>query len=284
MAGVNLCKGKKQKTKKGGIEMAITPGMKDIVQDIVSSHDERAAELGKSKDEVKEMLGSFHASHKKMGTQLRGDLAQDKAKVKSKVKAMRNGFQTEHKEMGSALCKDLAWHTETIRGETAKTRQETRATHKEMSTELKKSLAQGVATRKSDGKGMLSGFHGSHKQMGTQVRKELADYDRGMKSEVAGMRQETKADLKEARTTWQGMAHAMEAKSVGVRVASAVEFPDSEAKLLAAINEHPGGVTLTEMAESLGVVPIVLGRASRSLLTKGKIRKEGKSYFPVASE
>ena len=249
--------------------MAITPGMKDIVQDIVSSHDVRAAELGKSKDEVKEMLGSFDASHKKMGTQLRGDLAQDKAKVKSKVKTMRNGFQTEHKEMRSVLRKDLAGHTETIRGETAK---------------LKRSLAQGVATRKSDGKGMLSDFQKSRKQAGTQLRRALADYDRGMKSEVAGKRQETKADLKEARTTWQGMAHTMEAKSVGVRVAPEVGFPNLEAKLLAAINEHPGGVTLAEVAQSLGVVPIVLGRASRSLLAKGKIRKEDKFYFPVASE
>jgi len=264
--------------------MGIAKGMKDIVQDIVSSHDVRVAELRKSKDEVKEMLGSFHASHKKMGTQLRGDLAQDKAKAKSKVKAMRNGFQTEHKEMRSALRKDLAGHTQTIRGETAKMCQETRATHKEMSTELKRSLAQGVATRKSDGKGMLSDFQKSRKQAGTQLRRALADYDRGMKSEVAGKRQETKADLKEARTTWQGMAHTMEAKSVGVRVAPEVGFPNLEAKLLAAINEHPGGVTLAEVAQSLGVVPIVLGRASRSLLAKGKIRKEDKFYFPVASE
>ena len=264
--------------------MAITPGMKDIVQDIVSSHDVRAAELGKSKDEVKEMLGSFDASHKKMGTQLRGDLAQDKAKVKSKVKAMRNGFQTEHKEMRSVLRKDLAGHTETIRGETAKMRQETRATHKEMSAELEKSLTEGVATRRSEVKSMRNDFHSSHKQTSAQLRKELADYDQGIKSEVAGKRQETKADLKEARTTWQGMAHTMEAKSVGVRVAPEVGFPNLEAKLLAAINEHPGGVTLAEVAQSLGVVPIVLGRASRSLLAKGKIRKEDKFYFPVASE
>ena len=271
--------------------MGIATGMKDIVQDIVSSRDARVAELGKSKDEVKEMLGSFHASHKKMGTQLRGDLAQDKAKAKSKVKAMRNGFQTEHKEMRSALRKDLAGHTQTIRGETAKMRQETRATHKEMSTELKRSLAQGVATRKADGKGMLGDFQRSRKQASTQLRRALADCDRGIKSEVGGMRQETKADLKEARTSWQGMAQAMEAKRAGVKVPPKVEvpaaeekIPDLEAKLLAAVRKHPMGITLAEVAESLGVVPVVLGRASRSLLERGLIRKEEKLYFPVASE
>jgi len=271
--------------------MAITPGMKDIVQDIVSSHDVRAAELGKSKDEVKEMLGSFDASHKKMGTQLRGDLAQDKAKVKSKVKAMRNGFQTEHKEMHSALRKDLAGYSETIRGETAKMRQETRATHKEMSAELEKSLTEGVATRRSEVKSMRNDFHSSHKQTSAQLRKELADYDQGIKSEVAGKRQETKADLKEARAAWQGMAQAMEAKRAGVKVPPKVEvpaaeekIPDLEAKLLAAVRKHPMGITLAEVAESLGVVPVVLGRASRSLLERGLIRKEEKLYFPVASE
>jgi len=325
MAGVNVCKGKKQKTKKGGLEMGIAAGMKDIVQDIVSSHDVRAAELGKSKDEVKEMLGSFHASHKKMGTQLRGDLAQDKAKVKSKVKAMRNGFQTEHKEMGTALRKDLAGHTQAVKGEVAEMRGKIRTSHKEMSTQLKESLAQGeterkeasaglkreltqgAATRKSDGKGMLSDFQRSRKQTGTQLRRALADYDRGIKSEVAGMRQETKADLKEARTTWQGMAHTMEAKRAGVKVPPKVEvplaekveapvaeemegpvaeeeMPELEAKLSLMVTLHPEGITLAGVAEKLDVAPIVLGRASRSLIKKGKIRKEDKLYFPVGTE
>ncbi|PIP06677.1 MAG: hypothetical protein COX52_06530 [Syntrophobacterales bacterium CG23_combo_of_CG06-09_8_20_14_all_48_27] len=274
--------------------MGIAKGMKDIVQDIVSSHDVRVAELRKSKDEVKEMLGSFHASHKKMGTQLRGDLAQDKAKAKSKVKAMRNGFQTEHKEMRSALRKDLAGHTQTIRGETAKMCQETRATHKEMSTELKRSLAQGVATRKADGKGMLGDFQRSRKQASTQLRRALADCDRGIKSEVGGMRQETKADLKEARTSWQGMAQAMEAKRAEVKAppkeekvevpVAEEEIPDLEAKLLTAVGGHPEGITLAGAAVDIGITPQKLTRAAKSLVEKGKIRKEDKFYFALGTE
>jgi len=60
--------------------------------------------------------------------------------------------------------------------------------------------------------------------------------------------------------------------------------PDLEAKLLAAINEHLAGVTLVEAAESLGVAPIVLGRASKRLLKKGIIRKEGMLYFPARAK
>jgi len=62
------------------------------------------------------------------------------------------------------------------------------------------------------------------------------------------------------------------------------EIPNLEAKLLAMITLHPEGITLAEVAEKFDVAPIVLGRASRSLLAKGKIRKEDKLYFPVASE
>ena len=81
--------------------MGIAAGMKDIVQDIVSSRDARAAEVKGLKEEANEMLGSFEASHKKMGAQLRRELTDDKAKMGAEVKAMRSGFQSSRKEMSS---------------------------------------------------------------------------------------------------------------------------------------------------------------------------------------
>jgi len=267
--------------------MAIAPGMKDIVQDIDSSHDARMA---------------WEAERKKASAELKKELAQGVAGRKSEVKKMEADFRDSHKEMSTELKKSLA------QGETER---------KEASAGLKRELTQGVATRKSDGKGMLSDFQRSRKQAGTQLRRALADYDRGIKSEVAGMRQETKADLKEARTTWQGMAQAMEAKRAGVKVPPKVEvpvaeeveapaaeeeveapaaeeemegpvaeeeMPDLEAKLSLMVTLHPEGITLAGVAEKLDVAPIVLGRASRSLIKKGKIRKEEKLYFPVESE
>jgi len=249
--------------------MGIAAGIKDITQDIVSSYDARVAEVGRLKKETEEMLDSFEASQGKMGARLRKDLAQDKAEMEAEVKAMRTGFQSSHKEMSSALKKDLADHTRAVKDETAK---------------MRKELTQGVAKRKSEVKGMLKDFHSSHKQMGAKLRRELADYDRGIESEVAGMRQETKADLRGARTTWQGLAHTMEAKRAGVKVPPKVGIPDLEAKLLAAVNKHPKGVSLAEVAQSLGVVPVVLGRASSSLLKEGLISKKEKLYFPVAGE
>jgi len=253
--------------------------MKDIVQDIVSSRDARVAEVKGLKKEANEMLGSFEASHKKMGAQLRRELADDKAKMGAEVKAMRSGFQSSRKEMSSVLKKDLANHTQAVRGEVTRLRQEMGVSHQDMSAKLRKNLAQGEAARKSEAQ---------------QLKKELADYNRGIKSEVAGMRQETKADLGEARTAWQELIRGVKKatvkaipKVVKAQVTKAApvekETPDLEAKLLAAIREHPEGITLTEVAESLGVAPIVFGRASRRLLDEGKIRKEDKVYFPVAS-
>jgi len=241
--------------------MAITPGMKDIVQDIISSHDVRAAEVKGLRKEANEMLDSFKTSHKEMGTELRKSLAQG---------------ETERKEGSAELKKELTQGVATLKSDVKGMLNDFQSSHQELSTELKKNLAQGEADRK---------------QASAELKKELTDYVRGMKSEVAGMRQVIRADLKEARTTWQGMTQAMEAKGAGVKVPPKVEvpaaeekIPDLEAKLLAAVRKHPMGITLAEVAESLGVVPVVLGRASRSLLERGLIRKEEKLYFPVASE
>jgi len=275
--------------------MGIAAGMKDIVQDIVSSRDARVTEVKGLKQEANEMLGSFEASHKKMGAQLRRELADNKAKMGAGVKAMRSGFQSSRKEMSSALKKDLAEHTQAVRGEVARLRQEIGASHQNMSAKLRKNLAQGAAARKSEVHVMLNDFQRAHNQMGTQLRKELADYDRGIESEVAGMRQETKADLGEARTAWQELTRGVKKAAVKatpkvvraeVEKAAPVEegTPDLEAKLLAVIREHPQGITLSEVAESLGVAPIVFGRAARKLVDEGRVRKEDKAYFPARAE
>jgi DNA invertase Pin-like site-specific DNA recombinase len=139
---------------------------------------------------------------------------------------------------------------------------------------------------------MLNDFQRAHNQMGTQLRKELADYDRGIKSEVAGMRQETIADLREARTAWQALASNGHEKRGGAGILeippkgkALVEEPhDLEAKLLAAVIEHPKGITLTEIADKLGIATIALGRASKSLLDKKLIRKKHKFYVPASAK
>ena len=249
--------------------MAIAPGIRDITQGIISSHDARMA---------------WEAERKRASAELKKELTQGVAARKSEVKGMLNDFEASHKAMSTELRKGLA------QGE---------AERKKASAELKKGLTQGVAVRKSEVKDMLGDFQRSRKQTSAQLRRELADYDRGIKSEVAKIRQETQADLRQASATWQGLAETMRAKRSGVKAPPKVkptveekvevppaeeQIPDLEAKLLDAVREHPEGITLTEVAGSLGVAPIVLGRASRKLVDEGKIRKEDKDYFPVSTE
>jgi hypothetical protein len=249
--------------------MGIAAGMKDIVQDIVSSRDARVAEVKGLKKEANEMLGSFKASHKKTGAQLRRELADDKAKMGAEIKAMRSGFQSSRKEMSSVLKKDLAEHTQAVSGEVARLRQEIGASHQDISAKLRKDLAQGRADRESGVKEMRSEF-----------RKSQA---------------EVRSDIDEARTAWQELTPGVKKAAVKAtpRVVRAEvektalkqeETPDLEAKLLAAIRKHPEGITLTEVAGSLGVAPVVFGRVSRKLLGEGKIRKADKAYFSVRAE
>jgi len=277
--------------------MGIAAGMKVITQDIVSSHEDRMRRIGEIREEANEARGEaqslimgFEASRQETSRQLRRDLSRDKAKMGAEVRAMRNSFQTSHKEMSLAVHQNLAEHTQSVRGHVAEMRQEIGASHQDMSRKLRKDLAQGAATCKSEVKGILNDFQKSRQQTGVQLRKELTNYDRGIKSEVAGMRQETRGDLGEARTAWQGLASAMPAKRSGAEIPqkaetlAAEETIDLEAKMLAAVNEHPEGMTLVGIADSLGVAPVVLGRTVKSLVDKAEIRKEEKLYFPVSAE
>jgi hypothetical protein len=201
---------------------------------------------------------------------MRSGLAQSAAARESEVHGMLNDFQGSRQHMGAQQRKELAQNKAKMRGE-VKT--------------MRSGLAQGVAVRKPEVHVMLNDFQRSRQQMGTQQRKLLADYERGIESKVVAMRQETIADLRKARTAWQELASG-HAKRGGAEILPKWEASphDVEAKLLAAVNEHPKGITLTEVADKLGIAPIVLGRASKSLLDKKLIRKKHKSYVPASAK
>ena len=124
---------------------------------------------------------------------------------------------------------------------------------------MRSGLAQDAAARESEVNGMLKDFQGSRQQMGAEQMKLLADYDRGIKSEVAGMRQETIADLRKARTAWQAVASNGHAKGGGAEIL-------------------PKGKALVGKEEPH------LGRASKSLLDKKLIRKKHKVYVPASAK
>ena len=298
--------------------MGIGSAMKELVQDIASSRKDRVERVSEIKEEAKQVRGAaqdlirtFQSSRKQGGVQLRKGLARDKASRKSGVTGMLKDLRNSRREEGARRRQELAHAAAELRSEVKGMLEVFCSDRKETGSELRKELAESRSTSKSEvsellkkAQDLIRDFKGSRKKMGSELRRELAQSTADRKSEVKKMRHEfgraqaeVRGDLKEARVAWQGLATTKGARvkvpkvkppvaeEEKVEVPIAEEgIPDLEAKLLAAISEHPQGITLAEVAESLGVAPIVLGRASRSLLEKGKIRKEEKLYFPVASE
>lgn len=275
--------------------MVIASGMKELTQDIASSHGNRMERVGNIKEEAKQvrteaqdLIEGFQTSRQQAGVELRKDLAKETTHRKSEVKTTLEDAQS------------------TIKG--------FRSQRKNTRAKLRKELAQSGASNRSevrqlrkDAQNLIKDFKGSREKAGDELRKDLAEGRADRESEVNKMRNdfrhdqsEVREELEEAASAWQALTKTTQVKRTGVKVRAKVkppvaeekvevfvteeEIPDLEAKLLAAINEHSSGITLTEVAENLGVVPIVLGRASRSLLEKGKILKEDKLYFPVASK
>ncbi|MBI2328376.1 MAG: helix-turn-helix domain-containing protein [Chloroflexi bacterium] len=61
------------------------------------------------------------------------------------------------------------------------------------------------------------------------------------------------------------------------------EMSETEIRFFEAVMDNPRGVTLREMAEKVGIAPIVAGRSVRNLLDAGKIRKEDNHYYVMNS-
>lgn len=62
----------------------------------------------------------------------------------------------------------------------------------------------------------------------------------------------------------------------------AVTGEDLKTRFLSVIKAHPEGISLTDVADKLGMATVALGRVSRNLLDEGGIRREGKLYFPLS--
>lgn len=263
--------------------MVIASSMRGLAQGIASSREDRVNTVGKIKEEAKQVRGEaqalikgFRTSRHEEGARLRKELAQSVVERKSEVNGI---LKDAHQTVGSF-----------------------RSSRKEMGTELRRGLAESRSTNKSEVEGLLKKTENlvrdlgrSRKETSEELRKDLNQCRTDRESEVKEMRSdfrkseaEVRTDLKEAAAAWQQLTRTTKA---GVKVQPTKEkvevpkeeIPDPEVKLLAAIREHPNGISLVEVAESLRVVPVVLGHASKRLLDEGKIRREDKLYFPVTS-
>jgi hypothetical protein len=265
--------------------MGIATDMGRLTQDIVSGHEDRAKALSEMREETRrltretqEFIAGLQASHQEMAEQLRTQLAEEKTALISEVIGMLNNYRYSRREEAAQLHKKLAMKRWRIKQE--------------------------VDQHLGDAQRLVQGFRRSRMESGEQVRKELARFRTLVQSDVKDMltnfdkaQAEVKAELGEAAAAWQELALFMRegfarAKPIEEKAPEVYEEKakqpgqtrDLEAELLAAIEENLGGTTLAEAAKSLGVAPIALGRPSRILLDKGKIRKAAKLYFPQGAK
>ncbi|MBI4302921.1 MAG: hypothetical protein HY665_01080 [Chloroflexi bacterium] len=298
--------------------MAIATSMKELTQDILSSAEERAdrlTELNRETEALRRkaagMVEDFSTSRREASRQLRRQLTQSNADMRKRVMESRDdsrnlikGFRVSRRDSGSQLRKELAQgrrhlvqnererkqHVGTLLKDFQSSREET-------SAQLKNDLAQGKERMKSDvrealagAEALVNGYQSSRRMTGTQLRNDLCQCRNARKADVAGMsndfrkvRAELRAELNQASDAWRGMASAIHTGKAGSKTMPKVkaEIPTVE-KLLSVISQYVGGITLSEVAKTLGIATIVLGKAARTLQDQGKVRKERNLYFAVS--
>jgi len=266
------------KIRERGKRMGFATEMKRLTQDIASSHEGRLNAIQEIEEEAKrmqeqaqELVMSFQANRKDETAQLKNDLTRGQAELSSENKKMLKDLEKTRKKEGAQMRKELAQGVADRRQEIQEMILSMQATRDEETVQLRKDLAQDRANMTSD------------------VRRILSDID--------DAQAEVRADLKEAAAIWQELARSKQRKPVRAKpkvikaskettetgTEIAPERPQTrnlEEELLKAIEKQHGGITLSKAAENIGVAPIALGRPSRTLLDKGKIRKSAKLYFP----
>lgn len=297
--------------------MVIATSMKELTQDIMSSSEDRAEKLTELKRETRAlrqeaagMLKDFSTSRREASRHLRRQLAQSNIESRDEAQNLIKGFQASRKENGAQLRKGLAQGRKNLVQNEKKRKQQVgnlledfQSSRQETSAQLRKDLVRGKAKLKSDvrdtladAEALIKDYQSSRQTMGTRLKNDLGKDREGRKAEVEGIRgdfrrvqAELRADLNKASDAWRGMASAIRTKSAGGKTLPEAKTqtpagiaPDLREKLLSIVNQHGGGLTLSEVAETLGLATVVLGKAAKALLEQGKVRKKGKLYFPVS--
>jgi uncharacterized protein YicC (UPF0701 family) len=229
--------------------MGIASSMRDLAQNIASSHEDRTKivleireEAGRVTGDAQDLIKGFQTSRSQSGAQLRKDLARDKASRKSDVKKMLGdarglikGFHASRRKEGAQLREDLARgaadrrsDVNAILGDSRQSIRDFRSRRKEASSELREELAQSHASRKSEvaellksAQDLVTDLGKSRQETGKKLRKDLAqgraDRESGvkeMRSEFRKSQAEVRSDIDEARAAWQELTRGVKKATV----------------------------------------------------------------------
>lgn len=267
------------------------------------------------RQEATGMVKDFSTSRRAASRQLRQQLAQSKADMSKQVAEIKDdaqklikGFSDSRKEGGTQLRKELAQGTSRLAQNERERKKQVQdlmegfqESRHDASYELNKELAESKAQTKSavretlaDAGSLIKGYHSSRRTMGARLKNDLGKDRNGRKTEVKGMlgdfdkaQGEVIADLNKASDSWKEMTSTIHhkkarGKTLPVTGTPAEVTPDLKEKLLSIINQQDnGGITLSEVAETLGMATVVLSKAVKALCDEGTVRREGKLYFSV---
>jgi hypothetical protein len=296
--------------------VGIAASMKELTGNILSSSKERGQRLSNLREEtmasrreaanqVKEYSAARLDARAQLQKQLRQSTADRKKQVNQSLKASQNlikHLQTERKRGGAQLRKDLASGMDRLAGE-EKTRKlqvktmlnQVSSARRDTAVQLKADLAQSRLDRQTtvkdalDGAGsMVDGYRSARMRMRSNQQKVMGRENGDRQAEVKdllggfrGTRGKMRTELNQASFAWKGMRSGAAKETKSVKVTSPAL--GMEEKLLKIVKRKASGVTLAEAGQSLGLATILLAKAAKSLKDSGKIRKEGKIYFPKIS-
>ncbi|MCL5771866.1 MAG: hypothetical protein M1479_06295 [Actinobacteria bacterium] len=294
--------------------MGIADDIKILSEDIIASYNLRVKTIGELKKDTHDMLKGFQSEHKKMATDLRKNLEQgetDRLKdfnsmmgdikkfvvdMIEETGSLMNQFRTEQKNR-SAEQKNRSKAVAELLEKFAKD-------HKAMADELKKTLAEGEAVRLEDFKTLMDGIQKYVDDVVKETKRLIGEIQARQderNKEVLDLLQEFKTEREKMAANWQSLTAEM-AKKRGIKpkveaevkvrpVEEAIEelkedkvSPDEielEEKVLEFIERHPEGVKVGDMEEPLGATRMRLGKIAKTILNKGKVRKEENMYFPL---
>jgi len=220
--------------------MGISDDMKKLREDIVSANDVRVKAIGVLVKDTHKMLKGFQAEHKKMATDLRGELAKGEEKRLNDFKAMMANIQ----KFVSDLDKEVSAMIERFQKE-----------HKAMADELRENLEKGEVDRLKTFNDMMGNIQQDINQIETYVAnklKEFSDAHAGMSEELKKMLAEYVADMVKATKQLMGDIQKRQ-KERNAEVADLLETFKTEREKMAANWQ----ALTTTMAKKRGIKPKV---------------------------
>lgn len=259
-----------------------------------------ASERERLSKETQSMLQDLSKTREENSKALKDDLQKSLINLHSEVQAMLNNSRKLRNDMRAVLKEEFQeanskrlQEVKELKDTTQALMQKFRDSLEEMSKTLRRSLNESSSERRASVQQMLEEI----REELSKVRAELAGaaaawrevYESKKKEVVEGVVLEDigkrvpeeivetdELSAKEAVVSEEEVS--LETYEKGSTVEEEV---DLKLKMLEIIKDHPEGISLSDIADMLGVAYVVLGRDVKSLLDEGRIRREGKFYFPV---